>query len=199
VRAGGDCSTTTPKASPPRMGGPRCRHQDRSPSREFVEHKHKSTLVALTSKPSAPITPRAKRLASVFDKQGIRGDDQKNGEDGYGYGYEHQDLVRGNSCAHMALDIQQRCDPKKAQRKDHDALHKVRESCPDSYHGCPSLSPAPFSYLYSPKCVEGCSQKFRCWSMDRTWDQERRRTCLRRPQRAPTRTLPRSSPLDLYL
>src|ERR671912_2981350 len=34
-------------------------------------------------------------------------------------------------------------------------MHKVWESCPDSYHGCPSLSLAPFSYLYSPKCVEG--------------------------------------------
>jgi hypothetical protein len=52
------------------------------------------------------------------------------------------------------LDIQQRCDPKEAQRKDHETLHKVRESGPDSYHGCPSLSPAPFSYLYSPECVE---------------------------------------------
>ena len=110
---------------------------------------------ALTSKPNPPITPRAKRLASVFDKQGIRGENQKNGEDGYGNGYERQDLVRGNSCAHVASDVQQRCDPKEAQRKDHEALHKVRESGSDSYHGCPSLSPAPFSYLYSPGCVEG--------------------------------------------
>jgi len=113
--------------------------------------------VALTSKPNPPITPRAERLASVIHKQGIRGDDQKNGEDGYGKGYEHQDIARGNSCAHVALDIQQRCDPKEAQHKDHDALHKVRESCPDSYHGCPSLSPAPLSCLYSPECVEGAS------------------------------------------
>ena len=82
--------------------------------------------VALTSKPNPPITPRAKRLASVIDKQGIRGDDQKNGEDGYGYGYEHQDLVRPNSSVHLASDIQQRCDPKEAQREDHDALQKVR-------------------------------------------------------------------------
>jgi hypothetical protein len=82
--------------------------------------------VALTSKPSPPITPRAKRLASVIDKQGIRGDDQKNGEDGYGNGYEQQDLVRRNSSAHLALDIQQRCDPKEAQREDHDAHQKVR-------------------------------------------------------------------------
>jgi hypothetical protein len=51
----------------------------------------------------------------------------------------------------VALDIQQRCDPKEAQREDHDALHKVRESGPDSFHGCLSLSPAPFSYLYSLK------------------------------------------------
>ena len=43
----------------------------------------------LTSKPNPPIAPRAKRLAPVIDKQGIRGDDQTNGEDGYGYGYEH--------------------------------------------------------------------------------------------------------------
>src|SRR5918992_3252098 len=114
--------------------------------------------VALTSKPNPPITPRAKRLASVIDKQGIRGDDQKNGEDGYGYGYDRQDLVRRNSCAHVALDIQQRCDPKQAQREDHDGLHKVRECGPDSYHGCPSLSRAPFSYLYSPECVEGALQ-----------------------------------------
>ena len=35
-------------------------------------------------------------------------------------------VVRRNSCAHVALDIQQRCDPKEAQREDHDALHKVR-------------------------------------------------------------------------
>ena len=27
---------------------------------------------------------------------------------------------------HVGLDIQQRCDPKEAQREDHDALHKVR-------------------------------------------------------------------------
>jgi hypothetical protein len=133
------------------MGGPRCRLQDRGPSEEFVEHKHESTLVALTSKPNPPITPRAKRLASVIEgKQGIRGPDQKNGQDGYGYGYERQDLVRGNSFAHVALDIQQRCDPKEAQSEDHEALRKVRESGPDSYHGCPRLSPAPFSCLYSP-------------------------------------------------
>jgi hypothetical protein len=54
----------------------------------------------------------------------------------------------------VALDIQKRCDPKEAQHEDQEALHKVRESCPDSYHGCPSLSPAAFSCLYSPKCVE---------------------------------------------
>jgi hypothetical protein len=94
-------------------------------------------------------------LASVIHKQGIHGHDQKDGQDGNGYRYEHQDLVRGNPFAHVALDIQQRCDPNKAQRKDHEALHKVRESCPDSYHGCPSLSPAPFTYLYSPKRREG--------------------------------------------
>jgi hypothetical protein len=111
--------------------------------------------VALTSKPNPPITPRAKMLASYIHKQGIRGHDQKNGQDGYGYGYERQDLLRGNSCAHVAMDVQQRCDPKEAQRKDDDTLHKVRESCPASYHGCPSLSPASFSYLYSPECVEG--------------------------------------------
>ena len=109
---------------------------------------------ALTSKPNPPITPRAKRLASVFDKQGIRGENQKNGEDGYGYGYERQDLLRRNSCVHVASDVQQRCDPKEAQREDHDALQQVRESGPDNYHGCHSLSPAPFSCLYSPKCVE---------------------------------------------
>src|SRR5829696_9597789 len=114
-----------------------------------------ANLVALTSKPKPPITPRAKRLASVIEgKQGIRGHDQKNGEHGYGYGYEYQDLVRRNSCAHVASDVQQRCDPKEAQREDHDALHKVRENGLDSYHGCSSLSPAPFSYIYSPKCVE---------------------------------------------
>jgi hypothetical protein len=55
----------------------------------------------------------------------------------------------------VALDIQQRCDPKEAQREDHEALHKVRESGLDSYHGCPSLSPAPIHYLYSPECLEG--------------------------------------------
>jgi hypothetical protein len=109
---------------------------------------------ASTSKPNPPLTPRAKRLASVIDEQGIRGDDQTNGEDGYGYGYEHQDLVRRNPSTHVASDIQQRCDPKEAQREDHDALQKVRESGPDSYHGCPSLSPAPLSCLYSPKCLE---------------------------------------------
>jgi hypothetical protein len=110
--------------------------------------------VVLTSKPNPPITPWAKRLASVIDKQGIRGDDQKNGEDGYGNGYEHQDFVRRNSSAHVALDIQQCCDPKEAQREDHNALQKVWESGPDNCHACPSLSPAPFSCLYSPNVVE---------------------------------------------
>jgi hypothetical protein len=61
--------------------------------------------VALTSKPNPPIAPRAKRLASAIDKQGIRGTDQANGEDGYGYCYEHQDLARRNPSAHLASDI----------------------------------------------------------------------------------------------
>lgn len=117
--------------------------------------------MALTSKPNSPITPRAKRLASVIDNQGICGHDQKDGEDRYGKSYEHQDIARGNSCAHVALDIQQRCDPKEAQRKDHDTLHEVRESCHDSYHGCPSLSSVPFCYLYSAEGEEGVFSEVR--------------------------------------
>jgi hypothetical protein len=42
--------------------------------------------VALASKPNPPIAPRAKRLASVINKQDIRDNDQTNGEDRYGYG-----------------------------------------------------------------------------------------------------------------
>src|SRR3712207_4557822 len=57
-----------------------------------------------------------KLRASVIDKQDIRDDDQTNGEDGYGYGHDHQDRGRPNSCAHLASDIQQRRDPKEAQR-----------------------------------------------------------------------------------
>ncbi len=82
--------------------------------------------MALTTKPNSPITPRAKRLASVIDKQGIRGDDQTDSEDGYGYGHEHQALVRRSTCAQLAPDIQQRRDPKEAHREDHGALQKVR-------------------------------------------------------------------------
>ena len=85
-----------------------------------------SPTSGLTSKPNPPIAPRAKRLASVVDKQGIRGDDQTNGQDGYGYGYEHQDLVRRNSSTHLASDIQQRRDPQEAHREDHGALQEVK-------------------------------------------------------------------------
>jgi hypothetical protein len=82
--------------------------------------------VALTSKPNPPIAPRAKRLASVINKQDIRDNDQTNGEDRYGYGYDDQDRGGRNPCAHMASDIQQRRDPKEAQCEDHGALQEVR-------------------------------------------------------------------------
>src|SRR5215208_6151114 len=88
--------------------------------------------VALTSKPNPPITPRAKRLASVIDNQGIRDNDQTNGEDRYAYGYEHQDRGRRNSSAHLASDIQQRRDPKEAQREDEVSSRVVDLGCTHS-------------------------------------------------------------------
>ena len=73
------------------------------------------------SKPNPPIAPRAKSLAATDNVKGVRRGNQANGEDGYGDGYEHQGFVRISPSAHLALDIQQRNDPKRSQREDYGA------------------------------------------------------------------------------
>ena len=65
--------------------------------------------MASTSKPNSPFTPRAKRLASVFYKQGIRGHDQKTARTEMDMAMNTKILCDVTPFAHVALDVQQRC------------------------------------------------------------------------------------------